>query len=287
MTQPVKNADGFTLLELILAMGIVGFIIAISLGAIRLGISTQEVGQKKTETYQRLRIIGEHLSQKIKSSYPKFIPPPGVLSLSQKPAASQPKQLLAFEGKKNSIRFVTFANPITSTDNSVWAHEVKFYLGEHPKSGKKGIIMMEKEISLGNIFTKTNSSRDKERYFLLAEDVAYLDFRYYIMEKKFSEIPGVKNKVSFYQGKWVERILFNPPTKSRSEYAPKKNNGLQKESSISLPKGVEFSIGLLNKKDSKDETPELISSPPVLLLLHSGMAFNLPRPEIKGNNAPS
>jgi prepilin-type N-terminal cleavage/methylation domain-containing protein len=84
MIQPVKNSNGFTLLELILAMGIVGFIIALSLGAIRLGISTQEVGQQKTETYQRLRIIGEHLSQKIKSSYPKFVPPPGVLSLSKK-----------------------------------------------------------------------------------------------------------------------------------------------------------------------------------------------------------
>jgi hypothetical protein len=107
------------------------------------------------------------------------------------------------------------------------------------------------------------------------------------VEKKFSETPGVKNKVSFYKGKWVEQILFNPPTKSRSEYAPKKSKGLQKESSISLPKGVEFSIGLLNKKDSKDETPELISSPPVLLLLHSGMEFKLPLPETKGNNAPS
>ncbi|MCH7624148.1 MAG: type II secretion system protein, partial [Nitrospinae bacterium] len=76
MIQPVKNANGFTLLELILSMVMVGFILAISLGAIRLGISAQEVGQQKIETFQRLRIIGEHLSQKIKSSYPVFVPPP-------------------------------------------------------------------------------------------------------------------------------------------------------------------------------------------------------------------
>ena len=51
MIQPLKNADGFTLLELILSMVIVGFIVAISLGAIRLGISAQEVGHQKTETF--------------------------------------------------------------------------------------------------------------------------------------------------------------------------------------------------------------------------------------------
>jgi hypothetical protein len=183
---------------------------------------------------------------------------------------------------------VTFADPITSTDNSVWAHEVLFYLGEHPKSGKKGIIMMEKEITPDNIFRETKSSRAGERHILLAENVAYLNFRYYIMEKKFSETPGVNQNTPVYKGKWVEKILFNPPTKSRSEYAPKKGKGLPKESFISLPKGVEFSIGLLNKKDSKVETkPELISSPPVLLLLHSGMEFNLPPPEEEENNAPS
>jgi hypothetical protein len=269
-------------------MGIVGFIIALSLGAIRLGISTQEVGQQKTETSQRLRIIGEHLSQKIKSSYPKFVSPPRALSLDPKNSIGISEQLLAFEGKNNSIRFVTFASPITSTDNSVWAHEVRFYLGEHPKSGKKGIIMMEKEISSGNIFTKTNATRDKEKYFLLAEDVAYLNFRYYVMEKNSSEGPGLIKSTPTYQGKWVEQILFNPPTRSQPEYAPKDRNELQEESTISLPKGVEFSIGLLSKTASgSDKKPRLISSPPVLLLLHSGMEFNLPVPEKEENNAPS
>jgi prepilin-type N-terminal cleavage/methylation domain-containing protein len=288
MTKPLKNSNGFTLLELILAMGIVGFIIAISLGAIRLGISTQEVGQQKTETYQRLRIIGEHLSQKIKSSFPKFVPSPGILARGTKKSVGPPKQLLAFEGEKNSIRFVTFASPITSTDNSVWAHEVRFYLGEHPKSGKKGIIMMEKEISPGEIFTNTHSTRDKERYFLLAEDVAYLNFRYYVMEKSFSEVPGLTKNTPTYQGKWVEKILFNPPTRSQPEYAPKNGKGPQKDSTITLPKGVEFSIGLLGKTTSDNEKePKLVSSPPVLLLLHSGMEFNLPIPEKEEKNAAS
>ncbi len=288
MMRPIKNSQGFTLLELILAMGLVGFIIALSLGTIRLGVSTQEVGQQKTETYQRLRIIGEHLSQKIKSSYPKFVPPPKILSLGNKATIGVSKQLLAFEGKNNSIRFVTFSSPIASTDDSVWAHEVRFYLGEHPKSGKKGIIMVEKEISPGNVFTKTSSIRDKERYYLLAEDVAYLNFRYYIMKKSYSEEPGLKKNMPTYRGEWVDQVLFNPPTRSRSEYAPGGSKALQEETAITLPKGVEFSLGLLRKATSdNDKKPELISSPPVLLLLHSGMEFNLPVPDDEENNAPS
>jgi len=289
MTQPVKNAHGFTLLELILSMAIVGFIIALSLGAIRLGISTQEVGRQKTEIFQRLRIIGEHLSQKIKSSYPKFIPPPRILSLSTESLDGPSQNLLAFEGKKNSIRFVTFASPIASTDNSVWAHEVRFYLGEHPKSGKKGIIMMEKEISPGNVFTETRSSRNKKRFYLLAEDVAYLNFRYYIMKKKFSDDPSLKEEVSTYEGEWVNRIVFNPSVSSQADYGPDQEKPLLNNSVISLPKGVEISVGLLEQTPSgSGKEPKLISSPPVLLLLHSGMEFNLPVPKDKEeNNAAS
>ena len=302
MIQPVKNANGFTLLELILSMVIVGFIMAISLGAIRLGISTQEVGQQKTETFQRLRIIGEHLSQKIKSSYPVFVPPPKKISLpteistGQTISTGQAKRLLAFEGKKNSIRLVTFASPIASTDDSVWAHEVRFYLGEHPKTGKKGIIMMEKEISSGNIFTETKSTSNEERYYLLAEDVAFLKFRYYILEKISQAEAGVSGagfdkEASPYKGKWVEQILFNPPIASKPEYAADDGKTLQKGSTITLPKGVEISLGLLEPVVAgSDKKPKLVSSPPALLLLHSGMEFNLPvqeDDENEENNAAS
>ena len=68
-----ESNQGFTLLELILSLGIIGFIVAISLGAIRLGTSAQETGQLKIDTFQRLRLIQNQLGQKIKSNYPVFI----------------------------------------------------------------------------------------------------------------------------------------------------------------------------------------------------------------------
>ena len=70
-----ESKKGFTLLELILALGIVGFIVVISLGAIRLGTSAQETGHLKVDTFQRLRLIENQLAQKIKSTYPVFVLP--------------------------------------------------------------------------------------------------------------------------------------------------------------------------------------------------------------------
>ncbi|HIF03387.1 MAG TPA: prepilin-type N-terminal cleavage/methylation domain-containing protein, partial [Nitrospinaceae bacterium] len=68
-----ESNQGFTLLELILSLGIIGFIVTIALGAIRLGASAQETGQLKIDTFQRLRLIQNQLGQKIKSNYPVFI----------------------------------------------------------------------------------------------------------------------------------------------------------------------------------------------------------------------
>jgi prepilin-type N-terminal cleavage/methylation domain-containing protein len=272
MIKPVNNANGFTLLELILALVIVGFIVGISLGAIRLGIATQETGTKRAETFQRLRIIGEHLSEKIKSSYPVFIPPSQQYDLPVKSSAQAPR-ILAFEGKKDSIRFVTFASPISSPDETVWAHEVKFYLGKHPQTGETGIIMMEKDISDGDIFSSSSGTDDEGQYFLLAKDVAHLKFRYYRLEQEVKKVPGATKDTVIYTGKWVDKINFNSEPKVVS---PNKNLP-EKGSILTLPKGVEISFGLMEPAVAgKNKIPKLISSPAIHLLLHSGMEFKLP-----------
>ncbi len=276
MTKPVDNANGFTLLELILSLVIIGFIVGISLGAIRLGIATQETGAQRAETFQRLRIIGEHLSEKIKSSYPVFVPPsqPSDLSIN---SPSQSQRILAFEGEKDSIRFVTFASPISSPDETVWAHEVKFYLGKHPQTGETGIIMMEKDISDGDIFSSASGTKDEGRYFLLAKNVSHLKFRYYQLEKEVTKVPGAAKDTLAYTGKWVDKISFNSEPKAVS---PNKNLK-EKDSPLTLPKGVEISLGLMEPTGAeKNKEPKMIASPPIHLLLHSGMEFKLPPEEV-------
>ena len=69
----IRPQAGFTLLELILSLFIIAAIAAISLGGIRLGITARDIGDQKVDSFQRLRIIGEQVSQKLKSVYPKFV----------------------------------------------------------------------------------------------------------------------------------------------------------------------------------------------------------------------
>ena len=125
-----ESNQGFTLLELILSLGIIGFIVTISLGAIRLGASAQETGQLKIDTFQRLRLIQNQLGQKIKSNYPVVMFWEKTI-FTQKNSQEKPKRLLSFEGKNNSLRFVTFSSPLTSQGKSPWLHETIFYVGEH------------------------------------------------------------------------------------------------------------------------------------------------------------
>ena len=42
-----RNESGFTLLELILSLAIVGIIIAIGLGGVRLGVTARDAGEKR------------------------------------------------------------------------------------------------------------------------------------------------------------------------------------------------------------------------------------------------
>jgi prepilin-type N-terminal cleavage/methylation domain-containing protein len=285
---PFKNHIGFTLLELILAMSIVAIIVALGLGGVRLGISARDVGEQKVETYQRLRIISEQLKQKIQSTYPVFVSQkdgvPGVT------APNSSKRILAFEGNTDSIRFVTFAKPMTASDPTTLTHEVKFYIGEHPETEQTGVILMERDISNGDVFSRIAPRSDYIQYFLLAEKAAQLKFRYYLMKKLPSqEVEGKDKNALQFSGQWVDRISINSFEQSQassSQSSPILD--FEKANKISLPRAVEITIGIIPQpkpgEEVEDEGLEPIFSPPIIVLLNSGMQFARPPIEKETDN---
>ena len=90
------TALGFTLMEVLVTLTILGFILLIIFGAFRLGSSAWSRGESKKEEYQKVRIISQLISQQIKSAVPYKIK-------SQKAEGDY----LAFEGKAHSLRFVS------------------------------------------------------------------------------------------------------------------------------------------------------------------------------------
>jgi general secretion pathway protein J len=91
-----KTPEGFTLIEVVVTLTILGLILLIIFGAFRLGLSAWERGESTKEAYQRLRIISQLISEQVKSAVPYKIK-------SQKAEGDY----LAFEGKVNSLKFVS------------------------------------------------------------------------------------------------------------------------------------------------------------------------------------
>jgi prepilin-type N-terminal cleavage/methylation domain-containing protein len=274
-----ESNHGFTLLELILSLGIIGFIVAISLGAIRLGTSAQETGQLKIDTFQRLRLIQNQLGQKIKSNYPVFMFQEKTIFNSNR-SHEKPERLLSFEGKENSIRFVTFSSHLTSPTSSPWAHETIFYVGEHPDSGKSGIIMAEKTVAQKQMTGGVLDKIDQDHFFLLAENVDYLKFRYYQIKKLSPADAELKlDKTKKYEGKWVTSIQHNTLKKHQGELNKDQQNRFKFEQNnkMTLPRAVEVSLGLKEtaRPGSKTES-KVVFSPPIIIPLYSGMRFALP-----------
>jgi prepilin-type N-terminal cleavage/methylation domain-containing protein len=199
-----ESNKGFTLLELVLSLSITGFIVAISLGAIRLGTTAQETGHLKTDTSQRIRLIQNQLGQKIKSNYPVF------KFQEKNNSQKKPGRFLSFDGGNDYLRFVTFSSPLTIQGEPPWMHETAFYIGKHPQSGKSGIIMAERSTKNNNKLSSNLNNSDNEKIFLLAENVVHLKFRYYQM-KKINPIESslqAKNS-NEYQGQWVTSVNQN------------------------------------------------------------------------------
>jgi len=264
---------GFTLLELILSLSITGFIVAISLGAIRLGTTAQETGHLKTDTSQRIRLIQNQLGQKIKSNYPVF------KFQEKNNSKKKPALFLSFDGGNDYLRFVTFSSPLTAQGKSPWMHETAFYIGKHPQSGKSGIIMAERSTENNNKLSPTLNNSD-EKIFLLAENVVHLKFRYYQI-KKLNPLENSlqADKPNQYQGQWVTSVNQNTLSKKSSNITEEQSNFFNNGtlSKISLPRAIEVTIGIkeLSRASPSSESKIILSSPNIIPL-YSGMKFALP-----------
>src|SRR4030042_1900566 len=92
----VYSTTGFTLVEVMVTLTVLGFVLLMILGAFRLGLSAWEKGESTKEEYQKVRIISQLISQQIKSIVPYKVK-------TQKAEGDY----LAFEGKVRSLRFVS------------------------------------------------------------------------------------------------------------------------------------------------------------------------------------
>jgi prepilin-type N-terminal cleavage/methylation domain-containing protein len=289
----VKNQSGFTLLELIVSLAIIALIAGLSMGGVRLGISAREAGEERADIYQRLRFIGEQISQKIKSTHPLFIKPPSISddifieeqtletsqNLQEDSTINKNKKIIAFEGKSDSIRFITFAHGLSNFKKTPWIHEVSVYQGQNPITEENGIIMMERDIFAEDVFSEIDPNSNAITFITLAKDVAFLKFRYYKMEKYTpEELEQLEDQSKDYFGEWVDEVITEPTEALIESFGIDESTAAFRETNkISLPRAMEISLGLeFPETLGKTKPEEIYYIPPTIVSFNSGVVLSKP-----------
>jgi general secretion pathway protein J len=171
--------EGFTLIEVMITLTILGFILLIVFGSFRLGLSAWEKGESMKNEYQKFRIVSELISRQIKSVVPYKIK-------TQKAEGDY----LGFEGKAQSLKFVSaFSMRAKNPEGFVYA------IYQFKKEGKEGsrFVLYEQRVLNKNFFEEEPK---EELAVSLLEGVSDVRFEYYQKEDT------LKNRTEGWVKEW-------------------------------------------------------------------------------------
>jgi general secretion pathway protein J len=201
-------SSGFTLIEVIVALTILGFIVLMVSGTFRLGLSSWEKGDSIKEDYQKIRMISQLVSRQMKSLVPYKI-------RTEKAEGNY----LAFDGKANSLRFVS-ALAIMAKRPEGFVYAVYQFKDEGDKGGR---LVLYEQRALNKDFFEDELKEDSA--MTLLGGISQVRFEYY------READEEKNR----KEEWVE------------EWNAKE----EKE----LPKAVRMTLTYSNGKGKEEVSP--------------------------------
>jgi len=141
----VSVSSGFTLIEVIVTLTILGFIILMVSGTFRLGLSSWEKGDAIKEDYQKIRMTSQLVSRQLKSLVPYKIK-------TEKAEGNY----IAFDGKAHSLRFVS-ALAIHSKRPEGFVYVVYQFKDE---GEKKGHLVLYEQRALNKDFFEDELKED-------------------------------------------------------------------------------------------------------------------------------
>lgn len=206
------SAVGFTLVEVMVTLTILGFILLMIFGAFRLGLSAWERGDSTKEEYQKVRILSQMISQQIKSIVP--------YKIKTKKAGGD---YLAFEGKKRSLRFVS-ALPLKARGAEGFVYVVyEFKEGRGEKGGT--LVLYEQRVLNRDFF---EDEVKEESGISLLEGVTDIQFEYYQEENQD------KNQKEGWVEEWNAKEVKAFPKSLKMTFLQKNGEGKGEEVPLTL-----------------------------------------------------
>jgi len=234
---------GFTLVEVMVTLAILGFILLIIFGAFRLGLSAWEKGEFIKEEYQKLRIASQMISRQFKSIVPYKIK-------SQKAEGDY----LAFEGKAHTLKFVSsFSLKAKQPEGFVWA------VYEFREGGNEGgHLVLYEQRALNKDFME--EPPPEELAVSLFEGIAEVRFEYY------QEADAEKNQAGEWVEEWNTREQKELPKALRMTLTPKKGQGNKEEAPFTIltpiPSYRYEAVQLTASKGGTPQAPQRPQRPP-------------------------
>jgi len=142
--------EGFTLLEILIAISLTAVLVGIVFAALRLSQRSEEKGRERQEAAQRMRAVSDRLSFLIRGAYPLF-------------AQEEEKVFLLFDGSPEKLAFVT-----SSTDEGDALEDLPGLKKVTISSGPEGLKITE-----GIFFMD-----EKEKEYVMDPELSSLKFEY-------------------------------------------------------------------------------------------------------------
>lgn len=238
------DKNGFTLLELIIALTILTLIIVLAFGSFRIGLKAWETGDKRIDLLYRMKFLVDLMEKEISSSYPHYYFKDD----------KKKETILAFTGLEDSVSFMSSLESNDLTISNIGLREVSFYI-DRGEDKKEHLLMMTEEI-IQTPQTFGETVQRTIRSIVLAKDVIDITFRYYKLK---SGSPGKYQ----YEGEWVDN--YTSPKEEINEQV--------------LPRAIEVTVTVETNKKGINKSIETFYLPPFIIPLNAGMEYRFNKKE--------
>jgi general secretion pathway protein J len=131
MSRRRPGQHGFTMIELLIALAIVGALVAIAFGGLRVAVAAWRQGEDRAEAHQHVRSVALTLARAISATYPY-----------RASRSEGPDPVVLFEGTETRVEFVTQATPFPDAIPIAFTAVVF----SHDEGGESGLVVRQRAL---------------------------------------------------------------------------------------------------------------------------------------------